>query len=179
MIQRNSTLLNLNDQNKSRWLTSHENEHQIIFNYLNTLFANSVNNNYSFQGQQTQYATISSSLVFTGTGVILTPQNSGIIEIKLDARIENNAAGDSTLLNINYTPGTTLIGGGNTATGISVLPATLIYTSLIANQVFESHIDYLITGLTLKTSYIFQPIIEANGGGTAFFTQINMWVKEI
>ena len=137
-----------------------------------------VANNLAFQGQETTYSTTSTTLVFTGTGVILTPKTSGTVKIVLDADVSNNTAADSITFNINYAIGTTLTAAGTAAAGTGVLTTAKTYISPTASAETAAHVEYQLTGLTLNTSYTFQPVIEASAG-TASFTQTDMWVEEI
>ena len=136
-------------------------------------------NNLAFQGQEAAYTTTSTTLVFTGTGVILTPKTSGTVRVVLDAIVSDNTAAVSVNLNINYETGTALVAAGGAVAGTAVMAAAVAYESVLANAVNYAHIEYQITGLTLNTSYIFEPVFGGSAAGTASFTQIDMWVEEI
>ena len=136
-------------------------------------------NNLAFQGQEAVYTTTSNTYVFTGTGVIFIPKTSGIVKISLNANVSNNTAGDGVAIDINYATGTVLAAAGAAATGTGVLASAIGYESATGKANNTIGIIYQLTGLTLGTSYIFQPVFYATTGGTASFTQINMWAEEI
>jgi hypothetical protein len=136
--------------------------------------------NIASQGNEAAVTTIiTANYVFTGTGVIFVPNYTGNVKISLSAIVNNNTAGDGVSLNILYAPATALSAAGTNATGTWVQSVfqTVISTAASQNNVLGIN-NYLLTGLTLNTSYAFQPAFEAITGGTASYTQINITVEE-
>ena len=72
------------DKNGTRWIFQPQ-----LFTPIKT--------NYSFQGQQSAMITTSQTLVFTGTGVILTPKTSDTVKISLDMDITITNAVTATI----------------------------------------------------------------------------------
>lgn len=139
-----------------------------------------VENNYAPQGVEAAVTTASTTMVFTGTGVILTPVTSGNVEISLSSECSNNTAADGISVNIVYAAGTALTAAGTATAGTAILSSPLTWVSAAASaEGFLGLNNFVLTGLTPKTSYTFQPTIEAVTGGTASFTQYSMTVKEL
>ena len=132
-------------------------------------------------GTQTAVTTTSTTAVFTGTGVIIIPQSTGIVQVSLVANLSNNTAGDGVSVNVNYAAGTALTAAGTAAAGTAALgaaPQNMI--SIVAGQAEQVEIDDInISGLTVGTSYTIQPVFNAITGGTASFTQVQMTAQEI
>ena len=139
-----------------------------------------VENNYAPQGVEAAVTTTSTTMVFTGTGVIFTPVTSGNVEISLSAEVNNDTALDGVALNIVYAAGTALTAAGTATAGTAILSTNLTYTAATASDNrFLGLNSFVLTGLTPKTSYTIQPTFEAVTGGTASFTQFNITVKEL
>ena len=139
-----------------------------------------VTTNIAFQGQQaTTVSTTSTSWVFTGTGVIFTPNYTGNVKISLSAQVGNDTIGDGTKVNLVYAQGNTLNAGGTAATGTFLLNPSITATIASSGDIKGiSLINCILTGLTVDISYTFQPIFTILNGGTASFLQINITVEE-
>ena len=138
-----------------------------------------VSSNYAFQGQQANVGTTSGTFVTTGTGVLLKPSASGNVKIILDAIWSNGTANSGITYNIAWGQGTSIpAAGSGVQTGMTLLLPTNITVSSGGGE-YNLHLEYLLTGLSLETSYIFEPIFAVVAGGTANFAQIDMWVVEI
>ena len=139
-----------------------------------------VENNFATQGVEAAYTTTSTTMVFTGTGVVFTPVTSGNVEISLSSECSNDTAADGISVNIYYAAGTALTAAGTATAGTALLSTPLTWVSAAANaEGFLGVNNFVLTGLTPQTSYTFQPNIEAVTGGTASFTQISITVKEL
>ena len=139
-----------------------------------------IQNNYATQGVEVAYTTASLTMVFTGTGVVFTPVTSGDVKISLSSEVSNNTAADGISVNIYYAAGTALTAAGTATAGTALLSTPLTWVSATTNaEGFLGVNNFVLTGLTPKTSYTFQPNIEAVTGGTASFTQINITVEEL
>jgi hypothetical protein len=139
-----------------------------------------IESNYATQGVEATYTTTSTTMVFTGTGVVFTPVTSGNVKISLSSECNNDTALDGINVNIVYAAGTALTAAGTATAGTAILSSNLTLTETTASDNrFLGLNNFVLTGLTPKTSYTFQPTIEAVTGGTASFTQYNITVEEL
>ena len=119
-------------------------------------------------------------MLTTGTGVILTPISSGNVEIKLNASFYSDTTGDGLMYNIYYGQGTALQTANATPTPtLALLPANISFPLNEAGIVASFSLDYILKGLTIGTSYVFEVVYANVNGGKATFTQEDMWVIEI
>ena len=139
-----------------------------------------IESNFAPQGVQPAYTTASLTMVFTGTGVVFTPVTSGNVKISLSSECNNNTAADGINVNIVYAAGTVLTAASTATAGTAILSSPLTSTSATASDNrFLGLNNFVLQGLTPKTSYTFQPTIEAITAGTASFTQFNITVEEL
>lgn len=124
----------------------------------------------------TAQTTTSTTLVFAGNAITITPQITGRIHIHYVAQMSSNTAGDGCNIGIRQGTGTPPT-AGQAVSGTTIgLDMTVDSGSTNANA--EHIVDYPITGLVVGTQVWFEPVFDRHTGGTCSLTASTWFLDE-
>ncbi|MEM3844947.1 MAG: hypothetical protein QXU98_04525 [Candidatus Parvarchaeota archaeon] len=120
--------------------------------------------------------TTSTSAVQMGLGVTYTPATTGRLLVIVVGEASNNTAGDGATVQLSYGTGSSPSNGAS-ATGTAV-GSKISITSNAASQTVPFSLGYVLTGLTIGTSYWFDLQVAAVTGGTASVSNLTVLIIE-
>jgi len=127
-------------------------------------------------GDATAVTTASTTYVATGFGIVYTPVKTGNVLIKTLQTVSNNTAADITFVEVTYIAGTALAAAGTAVAG-TVVPYmhNSITQGANINEGYFLVQEQVLTGLTIGTSYVFEPYISVSAGtGNYLFTYMSV-----
>ncbi|MEM3828459.1 MAG: hypothetical protein QXP36_04510 [Conexivisphaerales archaeon] len=116
------------------------------------------------------------SPVQLGLGITYTPSSTGRVLVIVIGEAANNTAGDGVQVQLSYGTGTAPSNGA-AATGTSI-GSILTTTSNAAGQTVPFTLVYVLSGLTIGTSYWFDLQVMAVTGGTAYVQNLTVYIIE-
>ncbi|MEM3845588.1 MAG: hypothetical protein QXU98_07805 [Candidatus Parvarchaeota archaeon] len=120
--------------------------------------------------------TTSTSPVQMGLGITYTPSTTGRLLIIVTGEAANNTAGDGATVQLSYGTGSSPSNGAS-ATGTAI-GSKISVTSNAASQTVPVTLGYVLTGLTVGTSYWFDLQVAAITGGTASVSNLTVLIIE-
>lgn len=136
------------------------------------------NNNLASGGLAVTTTTAPGQHLGLGSSVTLTPQVTGRVRVSFTYDISNGTSGDSTFTNVRFGTGTApVLGAAATGSQPDGSPSHKLVGFTSGTFTYDGTQDYVITGLTLGTTYWFD-LITYNNGGTNTISRCSAIVQE-